>query len=123
MISYTKKNTFKTLTFFFIAIAVVTSGCKKSRSDMGKVLYQKTKNKVFKNVTPDGFAQVFEKVIDSEKNNYTYQPIIKAYYEQNGYDPIFVMDHIFNGDDKAAVEYYQRAGDHGLNPDLFKGQQ
>jgi len=123
MISDTKKNILKTFTFLMIALAVVASGCKKSRSDMGKVLYKKTKNKVFKDVTPEGFAEVFQKVLDSEKTSLTYPQVIKSFYDQNGYDPVFVMDHIFNGDDKAAVEYYQKASEHGLNPELFKGQQ
>lgn len=123
MITDTKKNIFRTLTFFLIALTIVVSGCKKSRSDMGKILYQKTKNKVFKDVTPDGFAEVFQKVLADERSNLTYPQVIQAYYEQDGYDPVFVMDHIFNGDDKAAVDYYQKADEHGLNPELFKGDQ
>lgn len=90
---------------------------------MGKTLYQKTKNKVFKNVTPEGFAEVFKKVLADEKSKLNYPKVISAYYQQNGYDPIFVMDHIFNRDLKTAVIYYQKANEHGLNPDLFKADE
>jgi len=90
---------------------------------MGKVLFLKTKNKVFKDVTPDGFSEVFQKVLADEKSKMRYPEVITAFYAQNDYDPIFVMDHIFNGDDKAAVMYFQKAADHGLNPDLFKSTE
>jgi len=86
---------------------------------MGKTLFQKTKNKVFKDVTPEGFAEVFKKVLTDEKSKLTYPEVINAYYEQNNYDPMFVMDHVFNTDLKTSVEYYRAANEHGLDPSLF----
>lgn len=90
---------------------------------MGKTLYQQTKNKVFKNVTPEGLAEVFQKVLADEKSTLNYPKVINAYYQQNGYDPMFVMDHIFNRDLKASVIYYQKANEHGLDPNLFKADE
>lgn len=90
---------------------------------MGQTLYKKTKNKVFKDVTPDGLAEVFQKVMADEKHNLTYGTFISNFYEQNGYDPVFVMDHIFNKDRNTAVSYYQNAAQHGLDPELFKSTQ
>lgn len=90
---------------------------------MGKTLYLKTKNKVFKDVTPEGFANVFQKVLADEKAKLTYPQVINAYYAQNGYDPMFVMDHVFNRDLKTSVTYYQKANEHGLDPALFKGDE
>jgi murein L,D-transpeptidase YcbB/YkuD len=87
---------------------------------MGKILFNKTKNKVFKEVTPDGFAEAFKKVLADEKSKMTYPQVIDTFYSKNEYDPIFVMDHIFNGDEKTAVIYYQKAAEHGLDPKLFK---
>jgi len=122
MIAFTKKYTTLIL-IAFIALASVFQSCKKSRSDMGKILFQKTKNKVFKDVTPDGLADVFQKVLTDEKSNLTYGSFISKFYQQNNYDPVFVMDHIFNKDLKTAVTYYQNAGQHGLNPELFKANE
>lgn len=90
---------------------------------MGKILFKKTRNKVFKDVTPDGLAEVFQKVLAEEKSKLTYGSFISKFYEQNNYDPVFVMDHIFNKDLKTAVTYYQNAGQHGLNPELFKANE
>ncbi|MES2375442.1 MAG: L,D-transpeptidase family protein [Bacteroidota bacterium] len=107
----------------FLALTVVFQSCKKSRSDMGKNLYLKTKNKVFKDVTPEGCAEVFQKVLEEEKSKLTYPQTISAFYEANGYDPIFVMDHIFNKDLKFATIYFQKAGEHGLDPKMFNADE
>ncbi len=90
---------------------------------MGKTLYQKTQNKVFKDVTPEGLADVFQKVLADEKSKLTYGSYISNFYEQNNYDPVFVMDHIFNKDMNTSVTYFQNAGQHGLNPELFNASE
>ena len=90
---------------------------------MGKVLFQKTKNKVFKDVTPDGFAEVFQKVLADKKSKMAYPKVIAAYYDQNGYDPSLVMDHLFNRDLKAVIGYYKDANAHGLDPKMFNTDQ
>lgn len=121
MITDTNKLFFRISALCLIVLTTVVTSCKKSRSDMGKNLYLKTKNKVFKDVTPEGFSEVFKQVLVEEKSNLAYPQLIQDFYDQNGYDPVFVMDHIFNGDDKAAADYYEKAGAHGLNPALFNG--
>ena len=90
---------------------------------MGKTLFLKTKNKVFKNVTPEGFAEVFQKVLADEKSKLNYPHVISAYYEQNGYDPMLIMDHLFNGDLAQAATHFQKANEHGLDPAIFKGNE
>jgi len=90
---------------------------------MGKTLYTKTKNKVFKDVTPEGFAEVFQKVLAQEKSKLAYPTMVSNFYNSNDHDPIFVMDHLFNGDLKAAVTYYQNAPLHGMDAKLFKADQ
>ena len=114
----------KLFTIILLATAVLSQSCKKkSRSDMGQILYQKTHNKVFKDITPDGLAAVFQKVLAREKHNLAYGSFISKFYQQNNYDPVFVMDHIFNKDLNTAVTYYQNAGQHGLNPEIFKANE
>src|SRR5471030_2270305 len=119
MLTVTKKLV-KLLTILtLLSFTFIFQSCKKSRSDMGKTLFQKTKNKVFKDVTPEGFAEVFQKVLTDERSKLTYPQVINAYYAQNGYDPMFVMDHVFNTDLKTSVEYYRKANEHGLDTNLF----
>jgi murein L,D-transpeptidase YcbB/YkuD len=123
MITSSKRASLTFAFLLFFAFTLIFQSCKKSRSDMGKILYLKTKNKVFKDVTPDGFAEVFQKVLADEKSKLTYPQVIKAYYADNDYDPVFVMDHIFNGDLKTSIAYYQKANEHGLDPKMFKADE
>ncbi|MDB4926436.1 L,D-transpeptidase family protein [Mucilaginibacter sp.] len=122
MLSDTKKL-IKLTIILLLAVTVTFQSCKKNRSDMGKVLYLKTQNDVFKEVTPEGFAKIFKKVLASKKSKLNYPQVIRAYYNQNGYDPMFVMDHVFNSDLKASVIYYQKANEHGLDPEIFKADE
>ncbi|MEO8885219.1 MAG: L,D-transpeptidase, partial [Mucilaginibacter sp.] len=121
MINDTKKIIKPILILLCLASVFTFQSCKKSRSDMGKTLYLKTKNKVFKDVTPEGFAQVFQKVLADEQSKMTNPQLITSYYENNGYDPVFVMDHIITNDLDAT--YFKNAGDHGLNPKIFQADE
>jgi murein L,D-transpeptidase YcbB/YkuD len=94
--------------------------CKKSRSDMGKVLFSKTRNKVFKDVTPDGFAPVLKEMLASEKSKLNNAAVITAYYEQHDYDPELLMDHIADHDLDSVAACFERANEHGLSPKLFQ---
>lgn len=110
-------------TIMFLAAALLFQSCKKKRSEMGQILYQKTQNKVFIDINPDTLAYVFKKVLGREKHKLTYGSFICKFYQQNNYDPVLVMDHIFNKDLNTAVTYYQNAGQHGLDPELFKANE
>ena len=105
-----------------LALTIQSCG-KKSRSDMGAELYKKTKNKVFKDATPEGLAEVFKKMLVDDKAKIANPNLITAFYEQNGYDPVFVMDHIFNGDVDITANYFEKASQHGLDPRMFKADE
>ncbi|MDB5126115.1 MAG: hypothetical protein JWQ85_347 [Mucilaginibacter sp.] len=111
------------LTLFCILALTIQSCKKKSRSDMGAELYKKTQNKVFKDATPEGFADVFKQVLIDNKGKMANPNLITSFYVQNDYDPVFVMDHIFNGDVDIISNYFEKAGQHGLDPKMFKADQ
>ncbi|MFD0794368.1 L,D-transpeptidase family protein [Mucilaginibacter litoreus] len=118
-------HTFRRSAFILFAsvltiVALVTQSCKKSRSDLGAELYKKTGNKIFKDATPEGLAEVFKQVLAEEKGNLTNPKTIASFYEQNGYDPVFVADHTFNGDVDLTANYFAKASEHGLDPSMFK---
>jgi hypothetical protein len=50
------------------------------------------------------------------KANWLIPTLITSFYVQNDYDPVFVMDHIFNGDVDLISNYFEKAGQHGLDP-------
>ncbi|RWY53896.1 L,D-transpeptidase family protein [Mucilaginibacter gilvus] len=118
-----KKISFMPALLLFAALLLVCQSCKKSRSDLGAQLYKKTKNKVFKDATPEGLADVFKQVLVDERKNMTNPNLITAYYEQNDYDPAFVMDHIFNGDVDLTANYFEKVSQHGLDPKMFNADK
>jgi len=90
---------------------------------MGKALFTKTQNKVFKDVTPEAFAVVLKKALADPNTKLTNPKIIQAYYSANDYDPIFLMDHLANDDLKAIPEYLAKANQHGLDPKMFQAEK
>src|SRR5581483_6623739 len=92
---------------------------KKRRSELGKILYKQSHNPVFKDVDDEEFALVFKKVLKVNRARISNPNVISAYYDGNGYDPVFITDHLWNGDLDTMLEYYRRATDHGINPNLF----
>ena len=90
---------------------------------MANILYKKTQNKVFKKLEPDAFADVFKNVLDSEKSKLANPDLIISYYDQNDYDPIFMMKHLQNDDIKKMISYYDRANENGLDSNMFQPSQ
>lgn len=119
-----KNNSTIPILLIFAALLLVFQSCKKkSRSDLGAVLYKKTKNKVFREATPEDLAVVFKKVLEEERGRMTNPNLITAYYEENDYDPAFVMDHIFNGDVDLSANYFEKVSQHGLDPKMFNADE
>ena len=63
---YTKQVALPVLFFLFCVLTLTIQSCKKKRSDLGKQLYAKTQNKIFKDATPEGLDEVFNKVLNEE---------------------------------------------------------
>jgi murein L,D-transpeptidase YcbB/YkuD len=107
----------------FFVLLVTTEGCKRKRSEMAIQFYKYNRNKVFKNINPDSLNAVFRQEVADEKTKLPNGDIIFNYYDQNDYDLVFVMDHLFNKDLDALPEYFDKANLHGLNPKLFHGEE
>jgi murein L,D-transpeptidase YcbB/YkuD len=118
-----KKITVAFLIFFLPALILTFQSCKKKRSEMANVLFKKTHNTVFRDVTPEGFAEVFKKVFARERPKLKHADFIINYYEKNDFKPVFVMDHLFNGDLAKAGDYYTRADEHGLSAEMFQADE
>ncbi|WP_254659525.1 L,D-transpeptidase family protein [Mucilaginibacter sp. PPCGB 2223] len=86
---------------------------------MGEVLFERSHNKVFKDVTPQGFAPVLQQALQQQKTSLNNYKVIEAWYRQNEYDPIFLMDHTANGDIQNLTSYLDRTAEHGLVPAMF----
>jgi len=118
-----KKITVTFLIFFLPALVLTFQSCKKKRSEMANVLFKKTHNKVFRDITPEGFAEVFKKEIAAARPKLQHADFIIDYYEKNNFKPVFIMDHLFNGDLAKADDYYMRADEHGLSAEMFQADE
>lgn len=108
-----------------LAITIITTmqSCKKSRSDLGKALFTETGNKVFKNVEADAFAEKFKTILQEQKSTLSNPKVITAFYEKNGYEPVFILDHVKEKGLAVLPEYFAKASEHGLNPELFRTKE
>ena len=119
----------KNIRFSCVTVAIITTlftfeACKKKiRSDMGKALFDKSQNKVFKDVTPEGFAPVFKKALENKQAKIINPKIIAAYYAANDYDPTLLMEHLNNNDLKFLPTYFEKSADHGLDPKMFQTKE
>jgi len=114
------KTLLYTLALLSGCLMITINGCKKKRTEMGQTLYKHTHNPAFKDADPEEFAAVFKRVLAVNRAKMSNPDFMSHYYASNGYQPVFVMDHIWNGDVETMVAYYRKANEHGLDPKLFK---
>ncbi|MDB5016052.1 MAG: L,D-transpeptidase [Mucilaginibacter sp.] len=105
------------------ALILTFQSCKKKRPEIANILFKKTHNKVFKDFTPEGFSEVFQKVLADKRAELKYPDLIKAYYDSTEYTPDFLLQHLFSGDLATADEYFMRANEHGLDSGMFQAEQ
>lgn len=103
-----------------VTIFSFLSSCKKSRSDLGKILTTETGNKVFKNIENDAFVEVFKKMLNQQKSSLGNPKLITAFYEGNNFEPVLVQKHIQQAGLKTLLSYFSRSAEHGIDPALFK---
>ncbi len=109
----TKNNPGLVLVLIFCFLAIAFQGCKKKRSEMAALLYKRTHNEVFKDFDPDVFAASFKKELIRQTPDMNNPQIITDHYDQNNYEPDFVMHHLWDGGLQAMVDKFRKAGDHG----------
>jgi len=107
------------LAFVLGCLLLTYQGCKNKRAEMGKVLYKHTHNPALKDANMDEFAVVFKRVLAENRDKMSNPDLVINYYDQNDYEPVFVMDHLWNGDLATIISYYKRADEHGLDSEMF----
>ncbi|MDR3693771.1 L,D-transpeptidase family protein [Mucilaginibacter sp.] len=112
------------LLFVLSAFIITFQSCKKKRSEIANILYKKTHNKILKDFTPEGYQVVFKQVFNEEKHKLSHAGVISEWYGNNHYEPVFVLNHLFNGDlSKAHDDYLMHAAEHGLSPEIFHADE
>src|SRR6185312_6903628 len=115
-----KQSAFSVLVLLLLPLLLTIDGCKKKRSEMGQIMFKHTHNPVFKDVDPDEFTAVFEKLLKRNRENISNPDFVNKYYADNDYEPVFVLDHLSDGDISTMVRWFRKADQHGLDPKMFK---
>ncbi|MCD0489272.1 L,D-transpeptidase family protein [Pedobacter sp. MC2016-14] len=105
---------------FFVMLSLTIFSCKKKeRSDISKVLFTETRNKVFKNLDADTFALVMKKNLEAKRAQLSNPKLITGFYASKDYEPILILQHLPKGVLKVIPEYLNKSAEHGLSPDIF----
>lgn len=111
----------------FILIGVIAifllQSCKKSHSDIGKVVFKETKNKIFKDIETEIFVEKFKVTFAKQEKNYRNPKFLKAFYEANDFEPVLLMKNLQKDKLKQAVASLSNSGAHGLDSSIFKTDQ
>lgn len=108
----------KKIIYALIALCSLQA-CKKSRSDIGQLVFKETKNKVFKSVEEDAFIAVFKETLAEKRSTLRNPKLITAFYESNNYDPVLITRNLPDDQLKQFSAYLAKSNDHGLNPEVF----
>lgn len=110
---------------FLLAVTILCSlqACKKSRSDIGKTLFEDTGNKVFKSIESEAFASALKKTLEDQKFKLGNPKLITAFYEKNGYEPALILQHVKKKGLDTLLSYFEKASVHGIDPAFFKAKE
>lgn len=104
-----------------IFFSTIFQSCKKSHSDIGKVIFKETRNKVFKDIETDAFVEKFKAQFEKQKGNYKNPKFLAAFYEANDFEPVLLMKNLPNKKLEEAVKILNNSQVHGLDSARFDG--
>jgi murein L,D-transpeptidase YcbB/YkuD len=102
-----------------LVLLATLQSCKKSRSDIGAVLFKETKNRVFKKVDSAAYYKVFAEMLASSKDSLSFPSLIEDFYKKNNYEPYFIVNFVPKEQLRRLAERYSQAPSHGLDPEYF----
>ena len=117
--SYPKKLPVKLFIFILLGFFTLQS-CKKSHSDIGKVVFKETRNKIFKDIETETFVAKFKETFSKQESKYRNPKFLRAFYESNDFEPVLLMKNLQKDKLKEAVGVLNNSSAHGLNPEIFK---
>jgi L,D-transpeptidase YcbB len=115
-----RKRAVKFLLILLSAFVLTLPACRKKRSAMATLLFKQTHNKIFKDASPDSFKVVFEQVFNQKKATLTHAWFIEDFYAKSHFNPVFVLNHLYNGDLDKLADSLDHADEHGLNAEMFQ---
>jgi len=103
----------KTLIFAGI-IAIVWVGCSKPGTEIGELLYRKTKNPVYKQIEADSLHIAFQSYLADYAGTLKNPRYLNGFYASRNYEPILFNKFYNDSSLFYFVEYLERINEHGL---------
>lgn len=103
-----------------ILFLFVCQSCKKSHSDIGKIVFAETRNKIFKEIETETFVEKFKTAFEKQKGQYKNPKFLSAVYQANDFEPVLLMKNLPKDKLKDAIVILNNAAAHGLDPAMFK---
>ena len=115
----------KNFRFLLITSVLFVTACNwfKSPPEIGKVLSEHFKNKIYKDFDTVAFDSVFVRALDSLSESFTNPKTIKAFYREIHNEPRLVTKFYTNGELDSLVGYLVKSKAHGFNPKIFKTKE
>lgn len=115
----------KNLRFLIIPFIICVSACNwfKSPPEIGKVLSEHFKNKIYKDFDTVAYDSIFVKTLDSLSKGFINPKTVMAFYDENHREPRLVTKFYTNGELDSLTAYLENSKVHGFNPQIFKVDQ
>lgn len=115
----------KNFRFLIIPFVLCISACGwfKSPPEIGKVLSEHFKNKIYKDFDTIAFDSVFVHAMDSLSQNFVNPKTLKAYYVNSNFEPRLVTKFYIDGALDSLTDYLQNSTAHGFNPKIFRTEE
>jgi murein L,D-transpeptidase YcbB/YkuD len=99
---------------------IVLPACKKSQSELGKLAFGIAKNKVFKEIDEETFAERLKAASLEQANAFRNPKFMQAFYEKHEYNPVLLSKILKEKQLDSVIAVFNRAEMHGLSPKIFR---
>jgi murein L,D-transpeptidase YcbB/YkuD len=114
----------RSLVLIFLFAALLSS-CRwfKDTPEVGVVLSEHFKNKLYKDFDTAVYNVLFKKHLDSVGSKFSNPKVITAWYKANNFEPALVTHFFADGQLDSLLGYISQSPEHGFNPKSFRYQQ
>ena len=107
------------LCIILLVAALALPACKKSQSELGKLAFGIAKNKVFKEIEEEEFAERLKAASEAQANTFRNPKFMQAFYEKHEYSPVLLSKILKEKQLDSVIAVFNRAEMHGLSPKIF----
>lgn len=104
---------------FFAALFLIALftwvGCTHSDTEIGEILYEKTKNKTYKSIQKDSLNAVFKSFLADHAGQLKNPKYLSGFYAAHNYEPVLFRKFYADSSLFYLLDLIERLGEHGLS--------